>query len=58
MDDLDLQILRSLDENARKSFRNTAKELEISLSAVSNRIHKLEEDGVIKGYAQSLMNRG
>lgn len=51
MDDLDLQILRSLDDNARKSFRDIAKELKISLSTVSNRIHKLEEDGVIKGYA-------
>jgi len=51
MDSLDLQILRSLNDNARKSFRDIAKELKVSLSTVSNRIHKLEEEGVIKGYA-------
>jgi DNA-binding Lrp family transcriptional regulator len=51
MDGLDLQILESLNENARKSFRDIAKELKVSLSTVSNRVHKLEEDGVIKGYA-------
>lgn len=51
MDDVDLRILDSLNQNARKSFRDIAKELKISLSTVSNRVHRLEEDGVIKGYA-------
>ena len=50
MDNLDLQILESLNENARKSFRDIAKELKVSLSTVSNRVHRLEEEGVIKGY--------
>jgi DNA-binding Lrp family transcriptional regulator len=54
MDDLDLQILESLNENARKSFRDIAKELKVSLSTVSNRIHRLEETGVITGYAPVL----
>lgn len=51
MDDLDLQILASLNENARKSYRDIAKEQKVSLSTVSNRIHRLEGEGVIKGYA-------
>ncbi|MCK4443753.1 MAG: winged helix-turn-helix transcriptional regulator, partial [Thermoplasmata archaeon] len=50
MDDLDLRILGSLNENARKSFRDIAKELKVSLSTVSNRVHRLEEEGVIQGY--------
>jgi DNA-binding Lrp family transcriptional regulator len=54
MDDLDLQILESLNENARKSFRDIARELKVSLSTVSNRIHRLEEEGVITGYAPIL----
>ncbi|MEE9115896.1 MAG: Lrp/AsnC family transcriptional regulator [Thermoplasmata archaeon] len=50
MDDLDEDILRSLNENARKSFREIARELDVSLSTVSNRVHRMEEKGVIKGY--------
>ncbi|MEE9223813.1 MAG: Lrp/AsnC family transcriptional regulator [Thermoplasmata archaeon] len=50
MDDLDEDILRSLNENARRSFREIARELDVSLSTVSNRVHRMEEKGVIKGY--------
>ncbi len=51
MDYIDTKILESLNKNARKSFRDIAKELKVSLSTVSNRIHRLEEEGVIRGYA-------
>jgi Lrp/AsnC family transcriptional regulator for asnA, asnC and gidA len=50
IDDLDIDILRSLNENARKSFRDIAKELHISLTTVSNRVRELERIGVIQGY--------
>jgi DNA-binding Lrp family transcriptional regulator len=50
IDDLDIDILRSLNENARKSFRDIAKELHISLTTVSNRVRALERSGVIQGY--------
>lgn len=50
IDDLDIDILRSLNENARKSFRDIAKELHISLTTVSNRVKALERNGVIQGY--------
>ena len=51
MDGLDIELLRCLNENARKSFRDIAKELDVSLSTVSNRVHRLEDEGVIEGYA-------
>ncbi len=50
LDDLDIDILRSLNENARKSFRDIAKELHVSLTTVSNRVKALEKEGVIQGY--------
>jgi len=50
LDELDIDILRSLNDNARKSFRDIAKELHISLTTVSNRVKKMEKDGVIQGY--------
>ncbi|KYK26454.1 MAG: AsnC family transcriptional regulator [Candidatus Proteinoplasmatales archaeon SG8-5] len=54
MDLLDIKILNLLNENARKSFRQIAKELKVSMSTVSNRVKKLEEQGIIKGYAPIL----
>ncbi len=50
LDDLDIDILRSLNENARKSFRDIAKELHVSLTTVSNRVRGMEKEGVIQGY--------
>ncbi len=54
MDDLDLKIIASMNENARKSFRQMAKELGVSMSTVANRVRKMEEDEIIKGYAPVL----
>lgn len=51
MDQLDIKMLRLLNENGRTSFREIAKKLKVSLSTVSNRIHKMEERGTIRGYA-------
>jgi len=50
LDDLDIDILRSLNKNARKSFRDIAKELHVSLTTVSNRVKTMEKNGVIQGY--------
>jgi len=50
LDDTDRAILRSLNESARKSYRDVARDLSIALSTVSARIKRLEEEGVIKGY--------
>jgi DNA-binding Lrp family transcriptional regulator len=50
IDDLDRKIVRVLNQNARKSFRDVAKEVETSVTAVINRVKKLEESGIIQGY--------
>ena len=50
MDELDYKILEKLNENARKSYREIARELKVSLSTISNRIKKLEDEKVIEGY--------
>ncbi|MBD3413629.1 MAG: AsnC family transcriptional regulator [Candidatus Aminicenantes bacterium] len=50
IDDLDQKIIRVLNENARKSYREMAKQLDVSVTAVINRIKKLEKADVIKGY--------
>jgi len=49
-DDLDRKIIRELNRNARKSFREIAKTVAASVTAVIHRIKKFEETGVIKGY--------
>lgn len=50
MDDLDKKIIRVLNQNARKSFREIAKEIGISVTAIIHRIKKFESTGAIKGY--------
>lgn len=54
IDDLDRQILTLLQKDARLSYREIAKELGIAVGTVYNRIKRLEEDGVIKGFYPKL----
>lgn len=54
LDDLDEKIIRILNSNGRKSYRDIAKELDLSLATVSKRIKRLEEEKVIIGYAPIL----
>ncbi len=51
LDELDTRIIALLNADARKSYRDIAKEVGASISTVSNRIRKLESEGVITGYA-------
>jgi predicted DNA-binding transcriptional regulator len=46
MDELDVRILEKLIENARKSYQEIARELNISLTIVSSRINKLEDENI------------
>lgn len=50
LDDLDLRILALLQDNARIANATIGRELGITPSAVSQRIKKLEEGGVVTGY--------
>lgn len=50
IDDLDKKIVRALNQNARKSYREIAKEVGTSATAVINKVKRLEAEGAIKGY--------
>jgi len=50
VDKLDQQILRILTENARIHAAEISRQVNLSVSAVIDRIHRLEEHGVITGY--------
>ncbi len=54
IDELDVGILRHLNEDARRSYRELAKALGVSISTVSNRVKRLEGEGVILGYVPVL----
>ena len=50
MDNMDIKILKSLRQNARLTASSISEEIGLSVSAVIERIKKLENSGVIKGY--------
>jgi|SRR6185503_11244641 len=54
IDDLDKQILNILQGNARTSNAEIARQVGMAPSAVLDRIRKLEERGVIRGYGVQL----
>ena len=51
MDDLDHKILQLLAENARMPVKDIAQRVSLTSPAVSSRIHRLEQEGVIGGAA-------
>ena len=50
MDNIDYKILRILQKNARETASNISKSIHLSVSAVIERIRKMEDTGVIKNY--------
>jgi len=50
IDELEKKVVRSLNQNSRKSFREIAKELGTSATVVINKVKRLEESGAIQGY--------
>jgi DNA-binding Lrp family transcriptional regulator len=50
LDDVDKKILRRLQEDARISFKEIAKEVGTSEATVFVRVKKLQKNGVIKGF--------
>ncbi len=50
MDNTDKSILRELQQNARISTAELARQIGLSTSATSERIARLERDGIIRGY--------
>ncbi len=54
LDPVDYQILHLLQENARTSHAEIARRVGMAPSAIVERVRKLEERGVIRGYAADL----
>ena len=50
MDQLDMEILGCLQENARLSASKISRKVNLSISSVLERIHRMEEQGVIQRY--------
>jgi DNA-binding Lrp family transcriptional regulator len=50
LEELETKIIRSLNQNSRKSFREIAKEIGTSAPVVISKVRKLEEAGAIRGY--------
>ena len=50
MDSTDLQLLALLRQDARATVATLANKLGVSRGTVSNRVKRLEDDGVITGY--------
>lgn len=50
VDDLDVKILRELQEDARKSYRDIAEKLDVAEGTVYNRVNKLLQMGVIRKF--------
>ena len=54
LDDTDLEILRLLAEDARRSWRDIGDEVGLSGPAVSDRVARLRESGIIRGFTVDL----
>ncbi|BAL25580.1 Lrp/AsnC family transcriptional regulator [Azoarcus sp. KH32C] len=54
MDTLDQQLIGLLRSNARMSVADLAHKLKVSRGTVTNRMKKLEDDGIIVGYTAQL----
>lgn len=50
MEDLDREIVRLLTADGRRSFTDLAKDTGLSVSAVHQRVRRLEKRGVLRGY--------
>ena len=50
VDDVDLKIIRTLEDDSRVSLRKLAQKLGLTPNILNNRIKSLENGGVIRGY--------
>lgn len=51
LDEIDRNIIKVLEHDARTSLRKISELVKVSLGTVSNRVKKMEKNGVIKGYS-------
>ena len=57
MDEIDSQILRILQKDGRISMKNLGEKVGLTAPAVSERVKRLENDGIIEGY-KAIVNPG
>ncbi len=57
VDDIDIKILNLLKENSRISFADLGRKINLSPSAVRERIQKLEDTEIIKKYSITIDDR-
>ena len=50
-DEIDKKIIKVLQDDARTSLRKISELVKVSLGTVSNRVKRMEANGVIKGYS-------
>lgn len=58
MDELDRKIIQLMQKNARMPVKEIAQQISLTSPAVSSRIHRLEQEGVIGGYTVLLHRPG
>ena len=51
MDDIDKKIIKVLEDDARTSLRKISELVDVSLGTVSNRVKRMEKNGIIRGYS-------
>ena len=51
IDDVDRKMIKIFHQDGRKSYRSIAKQLDISIGTVHNRIEKLVKSGIIKRFS-------
>jgi DNA-binding Lrp family transcriptional regulator len=54
INDLEKKILKSLNEDARKSFREVAHEIGTSTTTIYNNVKKMEASGILEGYVPAV----
>jgi Lrp/AsnC family transcriptional regulator for asnA, asnC and gidA len=54
VDEVDLKILKILEENSKTNYRKISEEIGIAIGTVSNRINNLTEKGIIKKFTIDL----
>ena len=50
LDDIDVSILKIINEDVRTSYRQISRSLDVSVGTVHNRIDKMVKSGVIKKF--------
>lgn len=54
LDEIDVMILSELEKNGRLSIRELSKRINLSPPSVTERVKRLEDNGVIEGYTISI----